>query len=220
MWYTQTTWIGLFVLLFVLCIWYDRSVEGGGLCRLRKVGCRWLLTAVFISAASAPYLSAFEGGDTLSEKPPSIQNTRSKYICKNNKRRRFEPDIEKWPGVGPTHTKNLRLTPKTCFLLTGLHYTYCKSSKSANWAKMTEKLLVHSIFLTEVVTLSLRFNKKIALVSTRDDTFVRTTHHSETNMRYVCIIWYIWGMRAIVWQLSQWAYRTSTLCRLASALAQ
>ena len=32
-----------------------------------KVGCWWLLAVVFVSAASAPHLGAFEAGDTLSE---------------------------------------------------------------------------------------------------------------------------------------------------------
>ena len=32
-----------------------------------KVGCWWLLAAVFVSAASAPHLGAFEVGGTLSE---------------------------------------------------------------------------------------------------------------------------------------------------------
>ena len=32
-----------------------------------------------------------------------------------------KPDIGKWPGVGPT-SKNLRLTPNSCFLLAGLYY--------------------------------------------------------------------------------------------------
>ena len=31
------------------------------------VGCWWLLAAVFVSAASAPHLGAFEVGGTLSE---------------------------------------------------------------------------------------------------------------------------------------------------------
>ena len=122
--YTQNMWFGRFVINTSFAL-YDRSTEGGALCKLRTRsvagGCWWQSSF----RLPTPRTSVHSKQWSLFQDSRHQQETRSKYTCRRDSKRSDEkkPDIGKWRGVGPTH-KNLRLTPNRCFLLAA--YTDCR----------------------------------------------------------------------------------------------
>ena len=93
--YTKRIWIGHFVLLFFAVDIEPSKVEHSA---SYVGGCWWLLLAVFVSAAGTAYVTAFEGGGTRSEQPPS----RRKYSFEVfvQKERDSKPSVHKKPDIG------------------------------------------------------------------------------------------------------------------------
>ena len=114
---------GLATLCFYFFPSYDRSIEGGPLCKLRS---RLLVAAGgslrFGCQHPAPRRIRSRG-HSFRIAPPIIKYSFEVYMQKERDSKP-SPDkklnIEKWPGVGPIK-KNLRLTQNRCFSLVGLH---------------------------------------------------------------------------------------------------